>query len=243
MSDPVHKTHNRYVLPASRRIHAAPHRRPDAGLLPKRSPDRFILAEQFRVTSSKSVLRLRPQDAISASETETAEVAQVKATGKLVLGRDLRHNGGSTAGKAAGAAKLHRTDVSELTAKIAALETAIAQTSDRWEPDGVSLDAYAGKRGPAMTWEDTDELDATGLWKALVNEQPQGGDTNAPVALSELEQEVLRTIVADLVRGELRGVLGERIARNVRKLVRREIGRALEENNLAQVPGSPSNSN
>jgi len=38
-----------------------------------------------------------------------------------------------------------------------------------------------------------------------------------------LEEEVLRRIVAEAVREELQGALGERITRNVRKLVRREI--------------------
>jgi hypothetical protein len=34
-------------------------------------------------------------------------------------------------------------------------------------------------------------------------------------------------MVSDIVRKELQGVLGEQITRNVRKLVRREINRAL----------------
>jgi hypothetical protein len=51
------------------------------------------------------------------------------------------------------------------------------------------------------------------------------GDTDAPDTLdmSFLEEEVLRRIVAEAVREELQGALGERITRNVRKLVRREI--------------------
>lgn len=42
-----------------------------------------------------------------------------------------------------------------------------------------------------------------------------------------LDEEDLRPIVASLIREELQGELGERITRNVRKLVRREILRAL----------------
>ena len=42
-----------------------------------------------------------------------------------------------------------------------------------------------------------------------------------------LDEEALRELVADIVRQELQGALGERITRNVRKLVRREIHRAL----------------
>lgn len=42
-----------------------------------------------------------------------------------------------------------------------------------------------------------------------------------------LDEEALRDLVSQLVREELQGVLGERITRNVRRLVRREIQRAL----------------
>jgi cell pole-organizing protein PopZ len=42
-----------------------------------------------------------------------------------------------------------------------------------------------------------------------------------------LDEEALRDLVSELVRDELQGALGERITRNVRKLVRREIHRAL----------------
>lgn len=42
-----------------------------------------------------------------------------------------------------------------------------------------------------------------------------------------LDEEVLRDLVAQMVRDELQGVLGERITRNLRRLVRREIQRAL----------------
>ena len=42
-----------------------------------------------------------------------------------------------------------------------------------------------------------------------------------------IDEAMLRDMVADIVRQELQGALGERITRNVRKLVRREIQRAL----------------
>ena len=42
-----------------------------------------------------------------------------------------------------------------------------------------------------------------------------------------LDEETLREMVSDMVRSELQGELGDRITRNVRKLVRREIHRAM----------------
>ncbi len=47
-----------------------------------------------------------------------------------------------------------------------------------------------------------------------------------------LDEEALRDMVAEIVREELQGALGERITRNVRKLVRREIQRALAAHDL-----------
>ena len=44
---------------------------------------------------------------------------------------------------------------------------------------------------------------------------------------SLIDETALRDMVSDIVREELQGELGERITRNVRKLVRREIHRAL----------------
>ena len=47
-----------------------------------------------------------------------------------------------------------------------------------------------------------------------------------------IDEDSLREMVADIVREELQGALGERITRNVRKLVRREIHRALAAQDL-----------
>lgn len=48
----------------------------------------------------------------------------------------------------------------------------------------------------------------------------------APASLT-FDEAVLRDLVRDILREELAGALGERITRNVRKLVRAEIARAL----------------
>ncbi|MEX1235085.1 MAG: hypothetical protein WEB56_08885 [Roseovarius sp.] len=60
------------------------------------------------------------------------------------------------------------------------------------------------------------------------------GDTADFLAGSDefLDEDALRDLVADIVRQELQGALGERITRNVRKLVRREIHRALASQEL-----------
>ncbi|MBU2992653.1 hypothetical protein Q4555_04410 [Octadecabacter sp. 1_MG-2023] len=69
--------------------------------------------------------------------------------------------------------------------------------------------------------------------------KPEAPDTEADVYADDdldglleaggvaLDEEALRALVSDVVREELSGPLGERITRNVRKLVRREIYRVL----------------
>ena len=52
---------------------------------------------------------------------------------------------------------------------------------------------------------------------------------------SFISEDVLREIVRDMIREELQGNLGERITRNVRKLVRAEINRALASQNYQDI--------
>lgn len=62
--------------------------------------------------------------------------------------------------------------------------------------------------------------------------QVSGDEDVAGDALSSMTTDALRGLVLELIRQELQGALGERITRNVRKLVRREISRALENRDL-----------
>ncbi|KIN60317.1 Glycerol-3-phosphate dehydrogenase [Sulfitobacter noctilucae] len=151
-----------------------------------------------------------------------------------------------------------------LTAKIAALETAIGQISETWEPDEAGEDEFAGTETEAMEWEDDmpDSAILARMNKPAAPDQtePQAApqeslETSAKLAPEQeeprqteaaaqpeakkgdgfdyadeeqlIDEEALRDLVSDIVRAELQGALGERITRNVRKLVRREIHRAL----------------
>ena len=52
--------------------------------------------------------------------------------------------------------------------------------------------------------------------------------------IAAIDQDALRALVVDIVHDELSGALGERITRNVRKLVRREINRVLTSREMGQ---------
>jgi hypothetical protein len=128
-----------------------------------------------------------------------------------------------------------------LTEKIAALEAAVGEIVQDWEPDGDLENELASADVPAMAWEDDVELDAKGA-PLLDDVDETSSDSkeeqDAPAGAAPIgsafgvddqlmDEEALRDLVSEIVRAELQGALGERITRNVRKLVRREIHRAL----------------
>ncbi len=134
-----------------------------------------------------------------------------------------------------------------LSAKIEALETVVGNADEQWEPDGVGGDDYSGTPVETLTWEDHTEDDSEAAKSEQSSAEPVSATTvddtdsafedpevdqglDADVIASDetiMDEESLRELVSDIVREELQGALGERITRNVRKLVRREIHRAM----------------
>ena len=104
--------------------------------------------------------------------------------------------------------------------------------------------AAPGSAGPPVgqsEHEDADEVDvsAEDRTEPLPVDRIDGESdaATAPYNLfgdaeSGIDEEALRDMVAEVVQQELQGALGERVSRNIRALVRREIARALEERNL-----------
>lgn len=138
-------------------------------------------------------------------------------------------------------------DRSKLEASIAELEAAVAGAPvDDFEPDGSEQIEQAFVWPSAMKRTLDDVQDAEPADEAPADKAPADKATVAtpqPASVdgyedddlddllaegqSGLDDEALRALVADIVREELMGPLGERITRNVRKLVRREIYRIL----------------
>lgn len=128
--------------------------------------------------------------------------------------------------------------------RIEQLETAVLRSQSDWEDDMDGGGDNAPQPVETLQWEDhsDDEVrDAAresfrsgapfeGADSQKVSEE---GDSSGEFDFmgsddeAVLDEEALREMVADIVRQELQGALGERITRNVRKLVRREIHRAL----------------
>ncbi|WP_264210384.1 hypothetical protein [Leisingera thetidis] len=134
--------------------------------------------------------------------------------------------------------------------KIAELEARTSRSQDRveqhWEPDSQTEAPFAASGADTIEWRDeplparraasggktagAEEADTASLAEAAI--AGAALETLADSGDSYLDEDGLRDLVASIVREELQGPLGERITRNVRKLVRREIQRALAAHDL-----------
>lgn len=144
------------------------------------------------------------------------------------------------------------TRQSSLTAKIEALEEAIGRSGDHWEPDGETDEPYSGTTVRPLRWAVPEPETPAGAGSAAGDAPAETAEDDAGATLGAqppaeavaastddpaddeaiLDEASLRALVAEIVREELQGPLGERITRNVRKLVRREIQRALAVKDL-----------
>lgn len=140
----------------------------------------------------------------------------------------------------------------ELEARIAEVEAAVAARDDQWEPDGSEPEANQPPPITSLPWRHAAETEEPPLTKDKAPSAPEDA-RERPEALSQpeevpqplaraaqkdaedhwysedtiVDEAALRDLVSEIVRQELQGSLGERITRNVRKLVRREIHRAM----------------
>jgi hypothetical protein len=137
-------------------------------------------------------------------------------------------------------------DKAKLEATIAELEAAVTAQSDDWEADegeefatsawaasafekpsaslaAAQLDTVKVAAAPAKVADTTDSDDAQKIEDTIVADLTAGMDEAA-----------LRALVVAMVHEELGGELGEKITRNVRKLVRREIHRVLTSRELGE---------
>jgi hypothetical protein len=126
--------------------------------------------------------------------------------------------------------------------RIAELEAAVGDRTDEWEPDG-SEDA-AQERPSRFVFQhrplaagapiaDPLRPGEPAMPHAEARRQQEDEDEDADDGFDIFaddrlpDPDALRDLVAEIVRAELQSDLGQRVTRNIRKLVRREIRRAL----------------
>ncbi|WP_170438050.1 hypothetical protein [Ruegeria arenilitoris] len=234
-----------------------------------RKPGRLVLTDALRVGTPaedpKAPLKLAQKISAEAASQHAANVEPMRPANDLSQPMRLRSCDivrpgtptiNDTGGESSNDREGRRDLAGSLSAKIAALEAAIARTEDQWEPDGESDDAYSGTRTDSVSWATDTGFSASK--DAIASEAEMNADSDeestpatfirdnrdaseAEVKLDQetpamasgtMDEDELRELIADIVRQELQGALGERITRNIRKLVRREINRALAAQNL-----------
>lgn len=221
MSEPVSNAEIEDVLSSIRRLVSenvgAGHRAPEP------AQGRLVLTSAFRIDEDEESVEL---DVVEVPEEPAGEVVH--------LGRAPAATGAPA-----------EPDADSLESRIAELEAAVDSSAEDWEPDGTEAeslpeelvfhhaeeahaDAPAAETAEAQDWEDADETDRAanrfaGTETIEAEEQPADGEDGEMV----IDEAALREMVARMVREELQGVVGERITHNVRRMVRREIARAL----------------
>lgn len=128
-----------------------------------------------------------------------------------------------------------------------------APVDEYYDPADLEDDDYAGTAVDALDWrvserpqsrtplfsrpvkQDSVRQDPEARQPAEIEAQAVSNPDPTPQNASQesvIDEDMLRDLVGEIVRQELQGPLGERITRNVRKLVRREINRALAARDL-----------
>ena len=148
------------------------------------------------------------------------------------------HHAGPAAPAAARQGDLADAEVDEKGDDLVA--SVMAATQDIAEPDSAYKDAPQSTNAPSEPADDVvfssvrDSAEPA-AHRAFVDRQSHESDASESLFDADdtfIDEEMLRELVTDIVRQELQGALGERITRNVRKLVRREIHRALTSHEL-----------
>ncbi|WP_141246558.1 hypothetical protein [Actibacterium ureilyticum] len=224
MPDPMKNTDIEDVLSSIRRLvsYEPSNLRPAAAAKPAPRPERLVLTPALRVHEEPE----RPAPVAVAEEAPAQPEFVHRAEAPEAVVSDPAQQ--------------------TLEDRIADLEVAVSQAGEEWEPDGSEAEAnvyptsypvieplrprmHLAEPEAAPTVEDHIEevaLDA-GVDALMDAADAVAEKTALAIPAGGTDQAELRDLVRQIIREEFQGALGERITRNVRKLVRREINRAL----------------
>lgn len=199
----------------------------------------IVTDANFLTTAMSRINGLTSVDAVVAPPQDTIE-AVVAAVGAAVGPDEWELDGGEPAPQAAAWADANWTSDSAggSTEKSSDMlqqdsDVDIANTAKLSEVSGQAVEADI-QQGQAKGGEDAVVGADSIVFHDKVLTEPDTSGQADPVDADDLDdsaafvsEDLLREIVRDMIREELQGTLGERITRNVRKLVRVEISRAL----------------
>ncbi|MFQ6552602.1 hypothetical protein AAD018_009700 [Aestuariibius insulae] len=108
---------------------------------------------------------------------------------------------------------------------VRAIASAVATKITLADPAGTPTVSHLPVAEPKMPEPKSDDTEPKRL-------EPDSPDAGLLVQVGAIDGTALRKLVAEIVREELQGHLGEAVTRNIRSLVRREINRALASHDL-----------
>lgn len=207
------------------RLHLAEAMRADlaaAGAPVAASAPMVELAEEAPVAAVAEVVELSAPEAAAEMSAEMSEE----------MAADLAADLAAEAPEASLADRVAEVLAEEILAQSAT--TAPAPQVPGWAQEGEdeaaeTLATAGATLEPDSDWADAAEAEAL---EELADEAAVPDAAYAGQEVPPLDDEALRDLVRELIVQELQGPLGERITRNIRKLVRAEIARALASDDL-----------
>lgn len=215
MSDPMTNMEIEDVLSSIRRLVSEDHRLPPRVAVKVELPaDKLVLTPALRIVPESRPTLPAPEIAVPEPSVESAPSHEAAA---------------------------------------AVMEAALSTSAEDWEPDGSEAPAIdwtvEWEVGPASETAKVATVEFSSVRSDVpVTESEQEPEAQAEPLLDDeldpladldeglaeplVDEEMIRDIVRQVLREELQGTLGERITRNVRKLVRAEINRALAARDL-----------
>lgn len=186
---------------------------------PQRSADRLVLTPALRIAEPETPAETAEEATVEEQEAVEVQNEEVSEDAPLML------NHGPS-------------DSLPIDRKISSLSAAVSRGEEEFEAE--EGDMFGGISKMPLPWAEShpnDPLSGHDDGSEAIDDEFED-DTiedqdNTAGALVGLNEDVLRKMVAQIVREELQGEMGERITRNVRKLIRREINRALAIQDLA----------
>lgn len=192
---------------------------PPAAAAPKPAPSKLLLTPALRVVEPARPLPPSPPPAPAAEDDTWADEDAMAAPGPQSTPAPSTPAPSTPASAAPPRAA---------PSQAAAVAATIARLVPDWEDEG-SPPGRLSWVDVAESLEDEPAEPPRFVHRAAAAPPPPEPEQPALIATTEdvLDEAVLREIVREVLREELQGHLGERITRNIRKLVRAEVYRSL----------------
>jgi hypothetical protein len=193
----------------------------------------FVSHKDQQKTGGSERLVLQPDQRISAEAAVTETAVRALMSDQTVADNVLVLEGDQPAGRAG------------LEATIAELEAAVTAQSDDWEADEGEDFAQAAWATSAFEIPAAKTAAPAPAYFEVPQAPPSQSEGGSDAAdrleasvmksiTADMDVETLRALVVAMIHEELGGEMGERMTRNVRKLVRREINRVLARHGLGE---------